>query len=86
MPTSGAAIMQNGETLYLAKKEQCLALGINFVPYLKSYTRFTVSSQIVKYSIYIQDGVFPEKVNEGRVGVGNVGYSIEKSKPSNEVY
>ena len=28
MPTSGAAIMQSGENLlYLAKKEQCLALG-----------------------------------------------------------
>merc|ERR1719247_3635214 len=28
MPTSGAAIMQGGENLlYLAKKEQCLALG-----------------------------------------------------------
>merc|ERR1711907_549670 len=28
MPTSGAAIMKNGENLlYLSKKEQCLALG-----------------------------------------------------------
>jgi photosystem I subunit 2 len=28
MPTGGAAIMRNGENLlYLARKEQCLALG-----------------------------------------------------------
>ena len=33
MPTSGAAIMQSGENLlYLAKKEQCLALSTNYVP------------------------------------------------------
>jgi len=29
--------------------------------------------------LHPNDGVFPEKVNEGRVGVGNIGYSISKN-------
>ena len=43
-------------------------------------TKSTESSQIVKYNIlHPKDGVFPEKLNESRVGVGNVGYSIGKN-------
>ena len=54
MPTSGAAIMQSGENLlYLAKKEQCLALGTQFVIYLKLVIiRFIESFPIVKYNTY----------------------------------
>jgi len=29
--------------------------------------------------LHPKDGVFPEKVNEGRIGVGNIGYSIGKN-------
>jgi photosystem I subunit 2 len=66
--------------LYLARKEQSLALGTQ----LKK-------SKIVDYKIYrifpsgeIQylhpkDGVFPEKVNKGRLPVGNRLFSIGKN-------
>lgn len=69
MPTGGSAIMRKGENLlYLAKKEQCLALG----------TRLRTSFKIKLYQIYRifpsgevqylhpKDGVFPEKANAGR--------------------
>ena len=29
--------------------------------------------------LHPKDGVFPEKVNEGRIGVGNIGHSIGKN-------
>jgi photosystem I subunit 2 len=29
--------------------------------------------------LHPKDGVFPEKLNEGRVGVGNIGHSIGKN-------
>ena len=78
MPTAGAAVMLLGENLlYLARKEQCLALGNQ----LKSF-------KIINYKIYrifpsneIQflhpkDGVFPEKVNSGRLAVGIRNFTI----------
>jgi photosystem I subunit II len=79
MPTGGAATMNAGENLlYLARKEQCLALG----------TQLKTKFKIVDYKVYrvfpngeVQylhpaDGVFPEKVNEGRVAVGSVARNI----------
>jgi len=29
--------------------------------------------------LHPKDGVFPEKLNEGRIGVGNIGHSIGKN-------
>ena len=47
MPTGGAAIMRDGENLlYLAKKEQCLALSRQLKAVLKS--------QILKYIEFFQ--------------------------------
>jgi photosystem I subunit 2 len=82
MPTGGAAIMRQSENLlYLARKEQCLALS----------TQLKTSFKISNYKIYRifpsgevqylhpKDGVLPEKVNAGRVGVGNVSHSIGKN-------
>nr|QCI06908.1 photosystem I reaction center subunit II [Halydictyon mirabile] len=79
MPTGGSAKMANGDNLlYLSKKEQCLALGsqlkskfkiINF----KIYRIFPNGE--VQY-LHPKDGVFPEKVNEGRVSVGNIKHNI----------
>jgi photosystem I subunit II len=78
MPTGGAAIMRSGKNLLkLARKEQCLAL----LTQLK--TKFKVSGQFyrifpngeVQY-LHPKDGVSPEKVNAGRVGVGNPGRRI----------
>ena len=82
MPTGGAAIMRKGENLlYLARKEQSLALATqvktNFkITDYKIYRIFP--SGEVQY-LHPKDGVFPEKVNAGRVGVGNVSHSIGKN-------
>lgn len=71
MPTGGAAIMNSGENLlYLARKEQCLALGAQlrtkFKPKIQDYKIYRVfPSGEIEY-LHPADGVFPEKVNEGR--------------------
>jgi photosystem I subunit 2 len=75
MPTGGAAIMNVGDNLlYLARKEHCLALGTQFrtkfKPKIENYKIYRVyPSGEVQY-LHPADGVFPEKVNEGRTAVG----------------
>ena len=69
MPTGGAAIMNEGDNLlYFARKEQCLALGTQlrtkFKPRIQDYNRVTPDGDVT--FIHPADGVFPEKVNEGR--------------------
>ncbi len=71
MPTGGAAIMNEGENLlYLARKEQCLALGAQlrtkFKPKIQDYKIYRVFPSGEKEYLHPADGVFPEKVNEGR--------------------
>ena len=81
MPTGGAAIMRSGENLlYLARKEQCLALGSQLRTFkITDYKIYRIfPSGEVQY-LHPKDGVFPEKLNAGRVGVGNVGHSIGKN-------
>jgi photosystem I subunit 2 len=84
MPTGGAAIMNEGENLlYLARKEQCLALGkqlrTKFKPKMEDYKIYRVyPSGEVQY-LHPADGVFPEKVNEGRPFVGKKDRSIGKN-------
>ncbi len=80
MPTGGAATMREGDNLlYLARKEQAIALGGQ---------QLRAKFKITNYKIYrifpngeIQylhpaDGVFPEKVNPGRVAVNSVPRNI----------
>ena len=69
MPTSGSAIMQKGENLlYLAKKEQCLALGTQLRTSFKinDYKIYRIFPNSEVQYLHPKDGVFPEKVNEGR--------------------
>ncbi|MDJ0688187.1 MAG: photosystem I reaction center subunit II [Xenococcaceae cyanobacterium MO_188.B32] len=71
MPTGGAAIMNSGENLlYLARKEQCLALGAQlrtkFKPRIQDYKIYRVYPNGETQYLHPADGVFPEKVNEGR--------------------
>lgn len=71
MPTGGAAIMRKGPNLIkFAKKEQCLALTTQLRTKFKTdacfYRVFPDGS--VQY-LHPMDGVYPEKVNAGRVGV-----------------
>ena len=72
MPTGGAAIMRQGPNLLkLARKEQCLALGSRLrSKYKINYQFYRVfPSGEVQY-LHPKDGVYPEKVNPGRQGVG----------------
>ena len=80
MPTGGAAIMREGDTLlYLARKEQCLALAaqLQAKPFrIKNFKIYRIfPSGEVQY-LHPKDGVFPEIVNSGRIGVGNNQHSI----------
>ena len=76
MPTGGATIMNAGENLlFLARKEQCLALGkqlrTKFRPKIEDYKIYRVFPNGEVDFIHPADGVFPEKVNEGRSAVGS---------------
>lgn len=82
MPTGGAAIMREGDNLlYLAKKEQCLAIGSQLrksfkIIHFKIYRIFPNGE--VQY-LHPKDGVFPEKSNPGRISVGSIEHSIGKN-------
>ena len=81
MPIGGTAIMRNGENLlYLARKEQCLALGAQLRTFkINDYKIYRIFPNGEVQYLHPKDGVFPEKLNEGRVGVGNIGHSIGKN-------
>ena len=81
MPTGGAAMMNEGENLlYLARKEQCLALGTQlrtkFKPKIEDYKIYRIYPSGETQFLHPADGVFPEKVNEGRTAVGSVARNI----------
>ncbi|MGK7876570.1 MAG: photosystem I reaction center subunit II PsaD [Xenococcaceae cyanobacterium] len=83
MPTGGAAIMNQGKNLlYLARKEQCLALGAQlrtFKPKIEDYKIYRVFPSGETQFLHPADGVFPEKVNEGRPFEGKIDRSIGKN-------
>jgi photosystem I subunit II len=79
MPMGGAATMNEGENLlYLARKEHCLALGTQLKTKFKitDYKVYCVFPNGEVQYLHPADGVFPEKVNEGRVAVGSVPRNI----------
>jgi photosystem I subunit 2 len=78
MPTGGAATMRNGENLlYLARKEQCIALGGQLRKFkITDYKIYRILPSGETTFIHPADGVFPEKVNEGRQKVRHVPRSI----------
>ena len=76
LPTGGAATMNAGENLmYFARKEQCLALGTQlrtkFKPRIEGYKIYRIFPGGDTEFLHPKDGVFPEKVNEGRAMVGH---------------
>jgi photosystem I subunit 2 len=82
MPTGGAAIMRQGQNLiYFARKEQCLALGKQLRTEFKinDFRIFRVLPSGEIQFLHPKDGVFPEKVNEGRIAVGKREFSIGKN-------
>jgi photosystem I subunit II len=81
MPTGGAATMRQGENLlYLARKEQCLALGTQFrtkfKPKIEDYKVYRIYPSGETQYLHPADGVFPEKVNQGRGKVNAIGRNI----------
>ncbi|MEM6838009.1 MAG: photosystem I reaction center subunit II PsaD [Cyanobacteria bacterium P01_C01_bin.120] len=84
MPTGGAALMNEGDNLlYLARKEQCLALGTQlrtkFKPKIQNYKIYRIyPSGEIQY-LHPADGVFPERVNEGRESNNRKDRSIGKN-------
>jgi photosystem I subunit 2 len=81
MPTGGAATMHAGENLlYLARKEQCLALGAQlrtkFKPKIEDFKVYRIYPNGETQYLHPADGVFPEKVNAGRGPVNSVPRSI----------
>jgi hypothetical protein len=79
--TGGAAFMREGPNLLkLARKEQCMALLMQLRTGFKLDGRVyrVYPSGEVQY-LHPKDGVYPEKVNKGRVGANNVMRSIGKN-------
>ncbi|XP_062214257.1 photosystem I reaction center subunit II, chloroplastic-like [Phragmites australis] len=87
MPTGGAAIMREGPNLLkLARKEQCLALGTRLrSKYKINYQFYRVFPNGEVQYLHPKDGVYPEKVNAGRQGVGQNYRSIGKNVSPIEV-
>ena len=75
LPTGGAATMNEGQNLmYFARKEQCLALGTQlggFKPGIVDYKIYRIFPGGETEFLHPKDGVFPEKVNEGRPQAGH---------------
>lgn len=81
MPTGGVAIMNEGENmLYLARKEQCLALSrqlkTKFKPRITDYKIYREFPSGETVYLHPADGVVPEKSNEGREYNGKIDRSI----------
>ena len=89
LPTGGAAMMSQGENImYFARKEQCLALGTQlrtkFKPRIEDYKIYRIFPGGDTEFLHPSDGVFPEKVNEGRQMVGHNPRRIgENTNPAN---
>lgn len=81
MPTAGAAVMRQGDNLlYLARKEQCMALGTQLKTKFKiDYKIYRIFANGEIQYLHPADGVYPEKVNPGRVAVNSVARNIGKN-------
>ncbi|BAZ37867.1 photosystem I reaction center subunit II [Calothrix sp. NIES-4101] len=68
MPTGGAATMREGDNLlYLARKEYGIALGGQLRKFkITNYKIYRILPNGETSKIHPADGVFPEKVNQGR--------------------
>lgn len=81
MPTAGAALMLAGQNLlYMARKEQCLALGAQLRTLkIKDYKIYRIFPGGEIQFLHPKDGVFPETSNPGRIPVGKRDFSIGKN-------
>ncbi len=78
MPTGGAAVMHQGENmLEIARKEYGIALGAMFRKMkITDYKIYRIYPSGETQYLHPADGVFPEKVNEGREKVRFVARKI----------
>ena len=80
LPTGGAAIMNEGENLlYLARKEYGIMLGgqqLRAKFKINNYKIYRIFPNGDVQYLHPNDGVFPEKVNQGRPYVGKIDRSI----------
>jgi photosystem I subunit 2 len=80
MPTGGSAVMREGDNLlYLSRKEQCIALGgqqLRAKFKINNYKIYRVFPNGEIQYLHPADGVFPEKVNQGRPYVGKIDRKI----------
>lgn len=81
IPTGGAAVMRQGENLlYIARKEYGIALGGQLRKFkITDYKIYRILPSGETTMIHPADGVFPEKVNEGRQKVRYVDRGIGKN-------
>jgi photosystem I subunit II len=78
MPTGGAAVMRQGENLlYIARKEYGITLGGQLRKFkITDYKIYRILPSGETTKIHPADGVFPEKVNQGREKVRYVDRKI----------
>jgi photosystem I subunit 2 len=88
LPTGGTAVMRQGKNLlYLARKEHCIALGgqqLRAKFKINNYKIYRIYANGEVEYLHPKDGVFPEKVNQGRPYVGkidrNIGDNVDPAK------
>ena len=87
MPTGGYAIMNKGENLcYFRKKEQCIALGKQLRKMkIENYKIYRLKKDGTVIFMHPADGVFPEKVNKGRVQVNGRPFTIRSNPQQSEL-
>ncbi|MBD2495085.1 photosystem I reaction center subunit II PsaD [Nostoc sp. FACHB-280] len=87
LPTGGAATMHQGENLlYLARKEYGIALGGQLRKFkITDYKIYRILPSGETTFIHPADGVFPEKVNQGREKVRHVPRRIGQNPNASEL-
>jgi photosystem I subunit 2 len=87
MPTGGFAVMNKGENLcYFRKKEQCIALGKQLRKMkIENYKVYRLKKDGTVVFMHPADGVFPEKVNKGRVQVNGRPFTVCQNPQQGEL-
>jgi len=83
LPIGGWALMNKGENLcYFRRKEQCIALGKGLRKVkIENYKIYRVKKNGEVVFLHPADGVFPEKVNKGRVQVNGRPFQVGMNVP-----
>jgi len=87
LPIGGWATMNAGENLcYFRKKEQCIALGKALRQMkINDYKVYRIAKDGTVTFMHPADGVFPEKVNKGRVQVNGRPFNIGSNPQQSEL-